>query len=85
PVCFRDELDGFMKSGNIEDLKTFLAGEALQLRKKFGTDMSVAPRPVVIASNSLHISQDDEATQERITLVELQPNTMASKKDRNNA
>lgn len=85
PICFRDELDSFMKGGNIEDLKTFLAGEALQLRKKFGTDMAISPRPVVIASNQMHINQEDEATQERITLVELQPNTLAPKRDRNNA
>lgn len=85
PVCFRDELDTFMKSNNIEDLKTYLAGEALQLRKKFGTDMAVSPRPVVIASNTMHVNQEDEATQERITLVELQPNTMAPKAERNNA
>jgi hypothetical protein len=74
-----------MKSGNIEDLKTMLAGEALQLRKKFGTDMAISPRPVVIASNAMRINADDEATQERITLVELQPNEMATKKERNNA
>lgn len=85
PICFRDELDRFIASGNIEDLKTLLSGEALQLRKKFGTDMSVSPRPVVIASNHMHINQDDEATQERITLIELQPNPLATKKERNNA
>ena len=37
----RDELDRFIASGNIEDLKTLLSGEALQLRKKFGDLLSL--------------------------------------------
>ncbi|WP_243301278.1 hypothetical protein [Geothrix oryzisoli] len=85
PICVRDELDSFMKGRNIEDLKTFLAGEALQLRKKFGTDMAISPRPVVIASNTMHLNQEDEASQERVTLVELQPNSLAPSSTRNNA
>ena len=85
PICFRDELDCYIKNNNLEDLKTFLAGEALQLRKKFGTDMTVSPRPVVIASNEMRVNQDDEATIERIILVQLDPNPLASKQERNNA
>jgi len=85
PVCFRDELDQFLPSSSLEDLKAYLAGEPLQLRKKFGADMTIAPKPVVISSNQLKINEDDEATRDRINLVQLEANPLSTKTDRNRA
>lgn len=85
PVCFRDELDQFLPSSSLEDLKAYLAGEPLQLRKKFGSDMTISPKPVVISSNALKINEDDEATRDRINLVQLEANPLSTKADRNRA
>ena len=84
-VCFRDELDQFLPAASLEDLKTYTSGEPLQLRKKFGSDMTIAPKPVVISSNALKINEDDEATRDRINLVQLEPNLLSTKNDRNRA
>ncbi len=83
PVCFRDELDEFLNHTEIEDLKTYLAGEPLQLRKKFGSDMTIAPKPVVFSSNKLKINEDDEATKDRIVIIQLEPNPISTKPQRN--
>ena len=83
PICFRDELDQYLTEVELEDMKAYTSGEPLQLRKKFGTDMTIAPRPVVFSSNALKVNQDDEATKERIVLVQLDPNPLFSKADRN--
>lgn len=85
PVCFRDELDQFLPAHALEDLKAYLAGEPLQLRKKFGSDMTIAPKPVVFSSNALKINEDDEATRDRINLVQIEANPISSKVDRNRA
>jgi hypothetical protein len=85
PICFRDELDQFLTDVELEDMKAYTSGEPLQLRKKFGTDMTIAPRPVVFSSNSLKVNQDDEATKERIVLIQLDPNPVFTKTDRNAA
>lgn len=85
PIVFKDELDQYLDRSASEDLKAFLGGEALQRRKAYGMDMTLYPRPVVFSTNEIKINPEDEATKERIILVELQPNPMASKFQRNNA
>ena len=85
PVVFKDELDQFMDRTALEDLKTFIAGEALQKRKAYGTDMTLAPRPVVFATNEIKINSDDVATKERIILLQLDKNKNAPDQARNNA
>lgn len=85
PIVFKDELDQYLDRSASEDLKAFLGGEALQRRKAYGMDMTLYPRPVVFSTNEIKINPEDEATKERIVLVELQPNPLASKFQRNNA
>lgn len=85
PVIFKDELDQYLDRSASEDLKAFLGGEALQRRKAYGVDMTLYPRPVVFSTNEIKINPEDEATKERIILVELQPNPLASKHQRSNA
>jgi hypothetical protein len=85
PVVFKDELDQYLDRSASEDLKAFLGGEALQRRKAYGMDMTLYPRPVVFSTNEIKINPEDEATKERIVLVELQPNPLATKFQRNNA
>ena len=85
PVAFKDELDQFMDRTALEDLKTFIAGEALQKRKAYGTDMTISPRPVVFATNELKVNSDDVATKERIILLQLDKNKVAPDHVRNNA
>lgn len=84
-VIFKDELDQYLDRSASEDLKAFLGGEALQRRKAYGMDMTIYPRPVVFSANEIKINPEDEATKERIILVELQPNPLANKTQRNNA
>jgi hypothetical protein len=85
PICFRDELDQFLSAAYLEDLKTYASGEPLQLRKKFGSDMTIAPKPVVFSSNALKINEDDEATKDRVNLVQLEPSPISTKAQRNAA
>lgn len=85
PICFRDELDQFLTAAHLEDLKTYASGEPLQLRKKFGSDMTIAPKPVVFSSNALKVNEDDEATKDRINLVQLEANPLSTKPQRNSA
>ncbi len=85
PVVFKDELDQYLDRGAAEDLKAFLGGEALQRRKAYGVDMTLYPRPVVFSTNEIRINPEDDATKERIVLVQLEPNPLASKFQRNNA
>lgn len=83
PVCFRDELDEYLKPSTLEDLKTYTGGESLQLRKKFQADMTIPPKPVVFTSNKLKVNESDEPTKERIILVELLANPLRSRSQRN--
>lgn len=85
PVAFKDELDTFLERPALEDLKTFIAGEALQKRKAYGTDMTIAPRPVVFSTNEIKVNADDIPTKERIILIQLDKNPLASDQERNNA
>lgn len=85
PVMFKDELDQFLPHNQLEDLKSYTSGEPLQLRKKFGQDMTLAPKPVVFSSNTLRINADDEATKDRVLLVQLEANTISTKVQRNQA
>ena len=85
PVVFKDELDQFLDRTSLEDLKTFIAGEALQKRKAYGTDMTISPRPVVFATNEIKVNSDDVATKERIILLQLDKNKIAPDHTRNNA
>jgi len=84
PVAFKDELDQFLDHSALEDLKTYISGEALQKRKAYGTDMTLAPRPVVFATNEIKVNSDDGATKERIILMQLDKNKNASDTQRNN-
>jgi hypothetical protein len=84
PVCFRDELDQFLAAGTLEDLKTFIGGESLQLRKKFQAGMTIPPKPVVFTSNKLKVNDNDEPTKERIILVELHENPFIGTRARRN-
>lgn len=85
PVVFKDELDQYLDRSALEDLKTFIAGEALQKRKAYGTDMTIPPRPIVFATNEIKINTDDTATKERIILLQLDKNKHAPDQVRNNA
>lgn len=85
PIAFKDELDTFLERPALEDLKTFIAGEALQKRKAYGTDMTIAPRPVVFSTNEIKVNADDTPTKERIILCQLDKNPLASDQARNNA
>lgn len=85
PVAFRDELDQFLESGALEDLKTFIGGKAIEKRKAYGVSMTIAPRPVVFATNKIKINADDHPTKERIILCQLDKNPMVPDKARQNA
>lgn len=85
PVAFKDELDTYLDRQSLEDLKTFIAGEAIQKRKAYGTDMTIAPRPVAFMTNEIKVNADDTPTKERIILCQLDKNPLASDQARNNA
>ena len=85
PICFRDELDEFMNHSDVEDLKTNLAGDPLQVRKKFEATITLMPKPVVFSTNSLKINEDDEATKSRILVVNLKARPESTRADRSGA
>ncbi len=85
PVVFKDELDQFLDHTALEDLKTYTTGQAIQKRKAYGVDMTLAPKPVVFATNEIKLNSDDIATKERLILVQLDKNPMADDQHRNNA
>jgi len=83
PICYRDELDQFMSHGATEDMKTYLGGEPIQLRKKFESSITIPPKPIIISSNSLKLNEDDEALLERILVLQIEANPLSTKEDRN--
>lgn len=85
PICFRDELDEFLNHSDLEDLKTNLAGDPLQVRKKFEAGITIAPKPVVFSTNNLKINEDDEATKSRVTVVNLTANPLSTRERRSAA
>ena len=73
PVVYKDEVELQFDAAHRGDLKAFLGGEALQLRKKFGHDETIYPRPVLITSNKMTLPASDEALLQRIVLINLEP------------
>jgi hypothetical protein len=81
-VAFRDEVELRFGDSDREDLKTFLAGFALEVRKKFFPAVTVRPRPVLITSNQMTLGSTDMALAERILSVNLEPKPAFSRMKR---
>ena len=85
PVVFKDEVELQFDAAHRGDLKAFLGGEALQLRKKFGHDETIYPRPVLITSNRMTLPATDTALLQRMVLVNLEPAPASSFQARDDA
>lgn len=84
-LCFRDELDEFLSHSDLEDLKTNLAGDPLQIRKKFEAGITIAPKPLVFSTNNLKINESDEATKSRVVVINLTANPLSTREQRSAA
>ncbi len=84
-ICFRDELDEFLSHSDLEDLKTNLAGDPLQIRKKFEAGVTIAPKPIVFSTNNLKINESDEATKSRVVVINLTANPLSTREQRSAA
>jgi len=72
PVAYRDEIEVPFSAPERGDLKAFLAGEALHLRKKYAAGMSIYPRPVLFTANRMTLP-NDPALLQRIIRWNLEP------------